>query len=183
MKGGSSVWWLQVQVLDHGNALASVELATGPPEAPNGWRALVHSPDNYWTAANPGPGDGPYTLRITDIYGQNVVIYDVALAPDQIQHTVARLYQPNPGATPSTTSTPAAVVPLPRPEAPPSSAVSVPASSDAASNPRPTGDGGSTDGPGTLVSVLAVLAAMGLAIWLYLRHQQGRLHWPRRLPW
>jgi expansin len=56
VKTGSSRWWMQIQPLDHGNPIASFELQTD-----SGWRSLVHSQDNFWTAENPGPGDGPYT--------------------------------------------------------------------------------------------------------------------------
>lgn len=105
VKSGSSRWWLQIQADDHGNPLASFELRTG-----DGWRPLVHTQDNFWMAENPGPGDGPFTVRITDIYGQSVTIDDVGLAVDQVQRTDARLYgsgtpAPPPPPPPSTTTT------------------------------------------------------------------------------
>ena len=87
VKEGSSRWWMQVQALDHGNPLAAFELQTA-----GGWRSLVRTEHNYWTAENPGPGDGPFTVRITDIYGHAVTIDGIALAPEQVQRTGARLY-------------------------------------------------------------------------------------------
>jgi hypothetical protein len=177
VKGGSSRWWFQIQVLDHGNALASVDLAVGLPGGPaTTWRPLTRSPDNFWTAANPGPGDGPFTLRITDIYGQNVTVYDIALAPDQIQHTVARLYQPpaTPSRSPATTSTTvttgaAPAVPLPRPTTTPSSPGGADPVGSETTEPHPTATTGT--GSDALVSLLIVLGALAVALWLYLRHQ------------
>jgi expansin (peptidoglycan-binding protein) len=87
VKDGSSRWWMQIQALDHGNPLATFELQTA-----GGWRSLVRTEHNHWTAENPGPGDGPFTVRITDIYGQSVTIDGIALAPEQVQRTGARLY-------------------------------------------------------------------------------------------
>ncbi|HET6952638.1 MAG TPA: expansin EXLX1 family cellulose-binding protein, partial [Acidimicrobiales bacterium] len=93
VKDGSSRWWLQLQALDHGNPLASVELATA-----GGWRSLVHTQDNFWMAENPGPGDGPLTVRITDIHGQSATIDGIAIAPGEVQRSDARLYGPGEGA-------------------------------------------------------------------------------------
>ena len=106
VKSGSSRWWLQIQADNHGNPLASFELRTGD----GGWRSLVHTQDNFWMAENPGPGDGPFTVRITDVYGQSVTIDDVALAVDQVQRTDARLYgagsaPPPPAPPPPSTTT------------------------------------------------------------------------------
>jgi expansin (peptidoglycan-binding protein) len=98
VKTGSSPWWMQIQALDHGNPIAAFELRTG-----DGWRSLVHAADNFWTAASPGPGEGPFTVRITDVFGQQVTIDDVELAPDVVQATTARLYPSEPGPpTPAT---------------------------------------------------------------------------------
>ncbi len=107
VKNGSSRWWMQIQAIDHGNPIATFELQTA-----DGWRSLVHTDDNFWMAENPGPGDGPFTVRITDIHGQSVTIDGIALAPDQVQRTEARLYDsggPPPPAAPPTTPVPATV--------------------------------------------------------------------------
>ncbi len=93
VKTGSSRWWLQIQALDHGNPLAGFELSTA-----DGWRSLVHTGDNFWMAENPGPGDGPFSVRITDIYGQTATADGIELAPDVVQRTGARLYGPGAGA-------------------------------------------------------------------------------------
>jgi expansin len=107
VKNGSSRWWMQIQAIDHGNPVAKFELQTA-----DGWRSLVHTDDNFWMAENPGPGDGPFRVRITDIHGQSVTIDGIALAPDQVQRTEARLYDPGgppPPAAPPATPVPATV--------------------------------------------------------------------------
>jgi expansin len=95
VKDGSSRWWLQVQALDHGNPIARFEALRDD----GGWRPLVHTADNYWAAQDPGLGDGPFTFRITDVFGQQVTIDQVALAPGVVQPTAARLY-PAAGGSP-----------------------------------------------------------------------------------
>lgn len=116
VKTGSSRWWMQIQPLDHGNPIASFELQTD-----GGWRNLVHSDDNFWTAADPGPGDGPFTVRLTDIYGQSAVVEGITLTPDQVQRTSARLYGPGAGsgvadpAPPPTTAPPTTAAPTTAP--------------------------------------------------------------------
>jgi len=110
VKEGSSQYWMQVQALDHGNPLAGVEL-----QADGGWRSLTRSQDNFWTAEEPGPGPGPYTFRITDVHGQSVTVDGVAMAPNELQPTGARLYGPGAGggtaAPPPTTAPPTTAAP------------------------------------------------------------------------
>jgi expansin (peptidoglycan-binding protein) len=103
VKSGSSRWWLEIQALDHGNPLASFEARQD-----GAWRRLVHTTDNYWAAEDPGLGAGPFTVRLTDVFGQQVTIDGVELAPGVVQATGARLY-PAPGETapsPPTTHAP-----------------------------------------------------------------------------
>jgi expansin len=115
VKDGSSRWWMQIQALDHGNPLATFELQT-----PQGWRSLTRTAHNYWTAETPGPGDGPFTVRVTDIHGQSATIDGIALVPEQVQRTGARLYGEGAGggsaappATPATEPPPDATAPPP----------------------------------------------------------------------
>lgn len=187
VKAGSSRWWLQLQVLDHGNPLAGVELRAG-----DGWRALVHTTDNHWTASTPGPGDGPFTVRITDIYGQSATVFDVALAPERVQHTVARLYQPDAAPAPPSASSPtsSSVVPAP-------ASIVPPLVDPVTSTTRPTGvtpsvdDGGddaaaapavlprqtgrkSSRGAASLAPLFVLLAAIAVAMKIYLRRARHR---------
>lgn len=101
VKDGSTTSWAQFQILDHGNRLASVELA----HPHGGWRPLPRSADNFWTAANPGPGAGPHQFRITDIYGQTATVAGVTLTP-VVQPSEARLYPPPAAPPPATTAPP-----------------------------------------------------------------------------
>jgi expansin (peptidoglycan-binding protein) len=172
VKTGSSQWWMQIQALDHGNPIASFELATG-----GGWRSLVHSNDNFWTAENPGPGPGPFTVRITDIFGQSTTIDGIAMAPDQVQRTDARLYgdgagsgtasAPTPAPAPATTAPPATTPPKPDASFPPPPATTVPhaagpAGEVAVAETR-TSSSGRGDGERTGVS-LAVAATTAAAL-------------------
>ncbi len=183
VKNGSSRWWMQVQALDHGNPIASFELQTT-----DGWRSLVHTDDNFWMAEEPGPGDGPFTVRITDIYGQSVTIDSIALAPDEVQHTDARLYDSGgvapspPTAPPTTAAPPTTTVPttLTTTTLPPTTTTTT------TSGPaRDTHDGqqaiatsADDGGPGTATTVLAVgtlavLAVVALLLRRRLAHHQS----------
>ena len=186
VKNGSSEWWMQIQAIDHGNPIASFELRSG-----NGWRSLVHTDDNFWMAENPGPGEGPFTVRITDLYGQTVTIDGIALAPDQVQRTDARLYDsgavappPPPTAPPTTTSpttlttttlppTTTTTTPAPlRPSAPP-------LAREASHDERAAATLGDGDGAGATTMVLAVgtLAALAASA-LLLRRRATHRHEP-----
>ncbi|MDG4767491.1 expansin EXLX1 family cellulose-binding protein [Solwaraspora sp. WMMD406] len=86
IKEGASQWWFAVRVTNHGNPLASVEARTG-----SGWRELVRHDYNYWLADD-GLGPGPYTLRVTDVAGNQASVSGLTLAPEQTQTTDVRLY-------------------------------------------------------------------------------------------
>lgn len=67
-KEGSSQWWTAVQVRHHRNPITKVEYR----DAAGSFVALPRTDYNYFVAAH-GMGPGPYTLRVTDLYG-NVLI-------------------------------------------------------------------------------------------------------------
>jgi len=173
VKTGSSRWWLQIQAIDHGNPIAGFELLTA-----DGWRSLVHTDDNFWMAENPGPGDGPFSVRITDIYGRTATADGIALAPDVVQRTGARLYGsggggapspvpagPGPAASAETTTTAPPPPPTKPPAAPTTSAVPAPAGELAVAPAR--SGGGSGRGTGLAVVVVAgtvALAATGAVL-------------------
>jgi expansin len=172
MKSGSSSSWMQIQALDHGNPIAAVELQTGA-----GWRSLVHTSDNYWTAANPGPGPGPFVVRLTDVFGQTVTIPDVALVPDAVQPTEARLYPSEtvPAVVPSSAGSPSAPIPapttpLPVPETQTGTTAPPPrrARGARASDPGPEGQ--------SIFALFVLLAALGGVARLV---STRRLHRPR----
>ncbi|HEY3734888.1 MAG TPA: expansin EXLX1 family cellulose-binding protein [Streptosporangiaceae bacterium] len=91
--------WLALQVINHGNPLASVEVATGPVEGQR-WRPLKLSSDDYWVAAA-GAGAGPFRVRITDIFGHQVVARGIRLEPGAVQPTTVFMYTLAAAARPS----------------------------------------------------------------------------------
>ncbi|WP_248959510.1 expansin EXLX1 family cellulose-binding protein [Sphaerisporangium perillae] len=88
LKKGSSPRWLAIQAVDHGNPLRRLQILHE-----GHWRDLSREYDNYWVADR-GAGSGPYTVRITDVYGQRLVASGIHLVPEGIQRTTRRLYVP-----------------------------------------------------------------------------------------
>lgn len=66
-KEGSSQWWTAVQVRNHRNPIYKFEYL-----ASNGQFKEVPRLDYNYFVADSGMGPGPYTFRITDIYGQTI---------------------------------------------------------------------------------------------------------------
>ena len=81
-KDGSNQWWTAVQVRNHRNPVASFEYLTGSGE----WVSVPRTAYNYFVQTNPGMGLGPYTFRVTDIYGNVLVNKDI---PHQENESVA----------------------------------------------------------------------------------------------
>ncbi|MFY1616941.1 expansin EXLX1 family cellulose-binding protein [Micromonospora sp. WMMD736] len=110
IKGGASQWWFAVQVGNHGNPLRSVE-AKGPS---GGFRKAARQVDNYWTIED-GIGPGPYTIRVTDVYGHQATATGIRMTPRKVQRSTASLVAappppsptPTPSLTPSLSPTPA----------------------------------------------------------------------------
>jgi expansin (peptidoglycan-binding protein) len=122
IKEGASRYWFAALVVNHGNPLRSVEVRSGST-----WRATERAEYNYWIYES-GLGPGPYTIRITDVYGQRATATGIKMAPEQMQKTSVRLYgagaaapKASPKPKPTPTRTPSAS-PSPRvtTEAPPS---------------------------------------------------------------
>jgi expansin (peptidoglycan-binding protein) len=66
-KDGSSQWWTAIQVRNHRNPVATLEVKQG-----SSWRALTRTDYNYFLAEN-GLGTGYHTFRITDVLGNRLV--------------------------------------------------------------------------------------------------------------
>jgi expansin len=81
---GSNAGTLAIQILNHGNPLSAVQV--------NG-RALSLRPDGYWIAGN-GAGTGPFTVRVADADGNNVVLTGITLRPGVVQQTGVQMYGP-----------------------------------------------------------------------------------------
>ncbi|WP_343639913.1 expansin EXLX1 family cellulose-binding protein [Roseateles sp.] len=75
-KEGSSQWWTGVQVRDQSSPVATLEYR---PSSGGGFTALGREMYNYFIAPS-GMGPGPYDIRITDVFGQQLLAPGVALA-------------------------------------------------------------------------------------------------------
>lgn len=82
----SSSSWFGILFGGTGNPLreAAVRPADGGP-----WRQLTRRGDNYWTVSGAGPG--PFTVRVTDVFGNEAEIADVVVEPGRYP-AGARLY-------------------------------------------------------------------------------------------
>lgn len=79
-KTGSSEHWCGIQVIDHRNPVAGLEVRTA-----GGWRKLPRTDYNYFLAED-GNGCGG-ALRITDLYGEQLTVEGIAVRPDVVQPT------------------------------------------------------------------------------------------------
>ena len=80
-KEGSSQWHIEVQIRNHRYAIKKVDICVPPDD----WIAMPRKTYNFFVleggvSAKPGP----YTLRVTDIFGQQLVDSNVALAAEQV---------------------------------------------------------------------------------------------------
>ena len=79
-KEGSSPFWCAVQVRNHRYPIETLEYLNADGE----FVALPRRNFNYFEAGS-GLGKGPFTFRITDIYGQVVIDENIPFTPDEIQ--------------------------------------------------------------------------------------------------
>ncbi|MFE8959835.1 expansin EXLX1 family cellulose-binding protein [Streptomyces iakyrus] len=79
-KTGSSRHWCGIQALGHRNPLARLEVRTG-----GGWSRLTRTEYNYFLSPD-GTGCGG-SLRLTDIYGEQLTVDGLAVRPDSVQPT------------------------------------------------------------------------------------------------
>lgn len=68
-KDGSNQWWTAVQLRNHRNPIARLEYQTSDGR----WVAVPRTAYNYFVQTSPGMGPGPYTFRVTDIYGRSLI--------------------------------------------------------------------------------------------------------------
>lgn len=71
-KSGSNQWWSAVQVRDHRHIVSTFEVQKG-----GAWVKVGRLSYNFFVDAS-GMGKGPYTFRVTDIYGQKVTDTGIA---------------------------------------------------------------------------------------------------------
>lgn len=79
-KPGSSKWWCGIQAIGHRNPIATLEV-----RADDGWRRLPRTDYNYFLSAD-GTGCGG-SIRITDIYGEQLTVDHLGVQPDVVQPT------------------------------------------------------------------------------------------------
>ncbi|NJL34536.1 MAG: hypothetical protein HC893_12600 [Chloroflexaceae bacterium] len=74
-KDGSNPDWTAVQIRNHRNPVATLEYQTSNGE----FRAMPREQYNYFVESS-GLGNGPYTFRITDIYGNTLLDTNIPFA-------------------------------------------------------------------------------------------------------
>jgi expansin (peptidoglycan-binding protein) len=79
-KTGSTQWWCGIQVIDHRNPVARLEVQVGGQ-----WQQLHRADYNYFLSEN-GAGCGR-SIAVTDIYGQRLVVPALPVKPDVVQAT------------------------------------------------------------------------------------------------
>lgn len=98
VKEGSSRDWLSVLIDNHGTQLSSVKVAG---------HTATHETYNYWTVDG-GAGPGPFTVKITDVYGHTASVSGIKLSPGVTQKTTAHLATGGSTGTAVKTKAPAA---------------------------------------------------------------------------
>ncbi|WP_439656999.1 expansin EXLX1 family cellulose-binding protein [Lentzea sp. HUAS TT2] len=79
-KTGSSQYWCGIQVLDHRNPVARLEVQAGGQ-----WRQLKRFEYNYFLSEN-GAGCGG-SVAVTDVHGERLVVNALPVKPDAVQPT------------------------------------------------------------------------------------------------
>ncbi|RSM43759.1 hypothetical protein DMA12_17890 [Amycolatopsis balhimycina DSM 5908] len=85
-KTGSSQYWCGIQVIDHRNPVARLEVRAG-----GAWKQLQRTDYNYFLSEN-GAGCGG-SVAVTDIYGERLVIDPLPVKPDVVQPTSRQFAQ------------------------------------------------------------------------------------------
>jgi expansin (peptidoglycan-binding protein) len=132
VKTGSSAYWLALLADNTGNPLASMQVESSS----GSWISLARASYNYWIAPS-GAGPGPFTVRLTDIAGNQATVDNIALSPGSVQSTGTYLYGAGSVPAPSspTPSAPASTSAAPSPTAP---AAAVPSSATPSTAPSST---------------------------------------------
>ncbi|HUI94052.1 MAG TPA: expansin EXLX1 family cellulose-binding protein [Chitinivibrionales bacterium] len=83
VKTGSNAWWIGIQILNHRTPVVKVEALYN-----GAWANVPRTDYNYFVDTS-GLGPGPFTLRVTDFYGQQLVDTNIPLSPDAITNGLA----------------------------------------------------------------------------------------------
>ena len=122
IKEGSSKFWFAALIDNHANPLTSVKVASG-----GAVKTAKRTDFNYWIIDG-GAGSGPFTIRITDVYGTTTTVSGITLSPGTTQKTSTRVGGSGSAAKPTT----GPATPSRKPSASPSASAPVPATSAAA---------------------------------------------------
>jgi expansin (peptidoglycan-binding protein) len=76
-KDGANQWWTAVQIRNHRNPIATFEYQVSPGL----WKEVPRVSYNYFVEGA-GMGPGPYTFRVTDIFGNILTDTGIPLVPD-----------------------------------------------------------------------------------------------------
>jgi expansin len=80
-KDGSSRWHIEVQIRNHRYAINKVEICVPP----GNWIDMPRLTYNFFVlGGGVGALPGPYTLRVTDIFGQQLIDSNVTLTAEQV---------------------------------------------------------------------------------------------------
>ena len=80
-KDGSSQWHIELQIRNHRYAINKVEICVPPGD----FLPMPRQTYNFFRlAGGVGAQPGPYTIRVTDIFGRQLVDSNVALAAEQV---------------------------------------------------------------------------------------------------
>jgi expansin (peptidoglycan-binding protein) len=83
---GSSQYWWAVLIDNHANPIKSVQ-ARGPGGS---WMTASHAEHNVWIIDR-YTGKGPFSIKMTDIYGHTATATNIKLLPNKRQTTSVRL--------------------------------------------------------------------------------------------
>jgi expansin (peptidoglycan-binding protein) len=78
IKTGSNPWWIGIQVLNHRTPISKLEAYYN-----GAWVTIPRTNYNYFVYSA-GLGAGPFTLRVTDFYGEQLIDANIPLKPDSI---------------------------------------------------------------------------------------------------
>jgi expansin len=120
-KEGSSQYWWAIQVDNHANPIKSVE-AKGPG---GDWMTAAREDYNFWIIDR-RTGNGPFTVKMTDIYGNQATATGVKLQPEKKQTLSVRFAGSS--VVTGTAPKPAAKKKTSSPSPSPSASASAPAS-------------------------------------------------------
>lgn len=79
VKDGSNPWWIGIQVRNHATVVSSMDALVN-----GSWVPLERQQYNYFLAPS-GLGNGPFTLRVTDLYGEQLTKTGVTLSTTVVQ--------------------------------------------------------------------------------------------------